>query len=170
MPDHWINFVESESAISLSLSLSHTHTHVSMHRKRRFMGACINLQTWHTVDCRYSARNQAMSIHHNGHMSSACYKYVKCRCVSAQLFLRMLVLHRTNLRQGGIPCGGEVWHGLTSGVRARHVRNNGIGGEVRHYIGRFARDVLKQPCNTSPPQGVQRINLRQGGMKPFGTS
>ena len=40
---------------------------------------------------------------------------------------------------------------------ARHVRKDGIGGEVRHgecYIGRFVRDIFKQLCNTSPPQGV----------------
>ena len=40
--------------------------------------------------------------------------------------------------------------------RARYVRNTGIGGEVRHGVtsGCFVRDIFKQTCNTSPPQGV----------------
>ena len=54
------------------------------------------------------------------------------------------------------PCGGEVWHGITSGVSREtctkkwHRRS----GATWCYIGRLARDFFKQTCKTSPPQDV----------------
>ena len=54
------------------------------------------------------------------------------------------------------PCGGEVWHGITSGVSREKCTKNchRRWGATWCYIGCFVRDILKQTYNTSPPQGV----------------
>ena len=71
-------------------------------------------------------------------------------------------------------CGGEVWHGVTSGLsretctKQRHRR----WGATWCYIVRFVGDILKQRCNTSPPQGVRpgkhANNYLQSGMHTSG--
>ena len=73
------------------------------------------------------------------------------------------------------PCGGEVWHGVTSGVsletcaKTRHRR----WGATRCYnIGRFLRDIFKQMCNTSPPQGIRpalKSSIWRNGPSPWET-
>ena len=59
------------------------------------------------------------------------------------------------------PCGGEVWHGVTSGVLRGTCTNNWHRwwGATWCYIRRFVRDIFQQICNTSPPQGVLRSSL-----------
>ena len=56
------------------------------------------------------------------------------------------------------PCDGEVWHGVTSGVSREMCtkKQHRQWGATWCHIGRFARGVFKQTCNTSPPQGVAR--------------
>ena len=61
--------------------------------------------------------------------------------------------------QNRTPCGGEVWHGATSGVSRGTCTQNGLGGEVRHDV--TSGDSCETSVNkrvtpqTSPPQGVQ---------------
>ena len=54
------------------------------------------------------------------------------------------------------PCSGEVRYGVTSDVshETRTTNRHRRWGATWCYIGRFVRDILKQTCKTSPPQGV----------------
>ena len=57
----------------------------------------------------------------------------------------------------GTPCGGRCDIVLHRVFRARHVRQTGIGGDVRHGLTSGAScetSLNKHVSSTSPPQGV----------------
>ena len=58
--------------------------------------------------------------------------------------------------------------GLHRAFRARRVRRTGIGGEVRHGVtsGVSCETSKNMKCNTSPPQGVQAARAANPGRQP----